>query len=676
MILDAFNSLGKGINKVRGTDNQENQEGIVGAKFPELTLDMENSKLIDLTKDWEKKWKESEVFAEWKKQADENEKYWKGKHLDQAKSDSSRPDTDNAIFEALETYLPQATRRNPEVMAEAKGKALQQDKEAQAYAADLQSDLADIADELVLRLKLKKAARHWALNLLGVGKIGWDLDKDIPKLKIVRVQKLILDPDATVDEDGYTGEYVGEHRELQASVLIKMLEGMDAEEGAIKAIQDLVKEDLGTNVGFIEFWTDQYMCWTMGDQVLVKKKNIHWNYDKEVPIEAPTAAPSLGGPDMPAQIPGAPAIPQLPTPEAGAPETEGAAESTEAPEPQTQTVEGINHFKTPKKPYFFLSVFNLGTKPVDDTSLIGQNLSSQDRLNKRNRQIDNNVDNMNGGIAVSLEKSGLTGPEADRVAAARRKGGVVAIPAGAISEAIQILDASALPADVFNQVVDTRNRIKDIFGTRGSSAAGLNSERTVRGKILNQTTDTDRIGGGFSEYLEQFADNFFNYAVQMLYVYNEKYANGQPKPPVTISIKEGSLLPKDSTTIANQAIELSGAGKMSTMDLYKRLDYPNPEELAANVWLEANAPDILYSNDPRVAQVLQAKQQAQGQAEKKAPSQSINFKDLPPEAQAQMLAEVGIHIHPEGIAAHNEMMAKAKKESTPPAKTAAPAEAQ
>jgi hypothetical protein len=36
----------------------------------------------------------------------------------------------------------------------------------------------------------------------------------------------------------------------------------------------------------------------------------------------------------------------------------------------------------------------------------------------------------------------------------------------------------------------------------------------------------------------------------------------------------------------------------------------------------------------------------------KGPSESINFKDIPPEAQSQMLAQVGIHIHPEILAAH------------------------
>jgi hypothetical protein len=181
--------------------------------------------------------------------------------------------------------------------------------------------------------------------------------------------------------------------------------------------------------------------------------------------------------------------------------------------------------------------------------------------------------------------------------------------------------------------------------------------------------DTDRIGGGISEYLEQLSDGLYNWFTQLLYVYDNTYALMPNKPRVKISVKEGSLLPKDSTTIANQAIDLATAGKMSTLDLYKKLDYPNPEELAANVWLEINAPEVLYEKDPRVAQVMQMRQDANKEPEK-SPSQSISFKDLPPEGQVQMAAKVGIVLDAEGIAANEahrtEMKKKPNEEALPP----------
>ena len=344
------------------------------------------------------------------------------------------------------------------------------------------------------------------------------------------------------------------------------------------AVNKACKGEMGTEIQYIEWWTPEYICWTLDKEVLLKRKNPHWNYDATEPEETV--------------------------------DEYGNAVTAE------KDVEGINHFTSPQMPYMFLSIFNLGDQPMDRTSLIGQNLANQDRINKRNRQIDKNVDRMNGGMVVSLGRSGLTQPQAKNVSETLRNGGVVAIPDGAPRDAIDSYAPNSLPADVYNDRVDTRERLRDIFGIRGSSSAGLNTESTVRGKIMNRGTDTDRIGGGVTEYLEQWADGWYNWLLQLAYVYDPafQFVNGGRPPKLQVSVKEGSLLPKDSTTIANQAIELATAGKMATVDLYKRLEYPNPEELAANVWLENNAPELLYKDNPMVQQAIRMKAQAAAQA--------------------------------------------------------------
>lgn len=624
-ILDAFVSLGKNINKLGGKPADENEQGVVSEKFPELTLDIENDVLSKMTMKWKDKWETSEVKSVWEKKCEDNEKYWLGEQFNGIKGKSERPMVDNAIFEAVETYLPQITRRNPEPMVSlASDEESEQTEEYLGFAKQIQKKLADIADVLKLRLKLKKAGRHWAIYLIGVAKVGWDIDKDLPTVKIVRGKKLILDPEAVIEEDGYTGKYVGEYRKLEAGTMLKMLSVIGGEQDAEKIIKDAVKEDLGTDIQFIEWNTDQYICWTLGKDVLLKKKNPNWNYDKTEKTEAPydeQGQPQLDETGQPAMV--------------------------------ENEVKGFNHFPVPKLPYIFLSVFNLGKQPVDETSLVSQNLSNQDRINKRGKQIDKNADSMNNGMVVSLERAGMTKDQAKGVTTALQNGGVVAIPTGSVNEAISRMSANSLPADVYNDLVDTRNRLRDIFGTRGSSPAGIGQEKTVRGKYQVQTLDTDRIGGGVSEYLEQFADDIYNWFVQLLYVYDDKFAPMPNKPKLVVSVKEGSLLPKDSMTLANQAIELSSAGKMSVVDLYKSLDYANPEELAANVWLEVNAPEVLYGQDPRIQQVMESRQQAQ-QPEEKLPSQSISFKDLPPEGQAQMAAKVGINLNAEAIAAYNQ----------------------
>jgi len=333
----------------------------------------------------------------------------------------------------------------------------------------------------------------------------------------------------------------------------------------------------------VEWWTPTYMCWKFESTILLKKKNPHWNYDKtEIPEVTDLASEGVSVDDY----------------------GNATAEPVET--------KGINHFNVPKMPYSFLSVFNLGDQPMDKTSLIGQNLANQDRINKRDKQIDKNADRMNGGLVVSLARAGLTKEQATGVTRALRKGGVVCIPDGAPREAIDQYNPVGLPADVFNDRNDIRMRMRDIFGVSGSSQAGLKGEETVRGKIMSRGLDTDRIGGGVTEYLEQWADDWYNWYLQLLYVYDKdfQFIEGAIPPKVIVSVKEGSLLPKDSTSIANQALELASLNRISNIDLYERLEWPNAKEVAANVWLEAKAPQLLFKDNPLVQEVIAMQQQA------------------------------------------------------------------
>lgn len=572
--INAYVSLGADINKSKMGATDEVREGVVSQKLPELALTMEDADLVKLTTQWEKDWKESPKKSEWEKQCEENEKYWLGQQFDSPKADKSRPMVDNLIFESVETSLPQITRRNPEPLVQLYSREDHNEVNIR-YVTKVKDKLEALADENKLRLKLKKGARHWSIYQIGVAKFGWDLDKDIPIVRIIRPKRVILDPSATIDEDGYTGNRIGEYRKLEASRILAIA-GESITPDAKKAIDDLVGDNTATEIQFIEWWTTQYMCWKLGSHILLKRKNPHWNYDKQ------TVDLYVGNVD-----------------------TYG----NETPSQNMQ--EGINHFKSPKMPYAFLSVFNLGDQPMDKTGLIQQNLANQDLINKRNRQIDKNADKMNGGAVVSLARSGLTQPQAKNVVEAVRKGGAVLIPDGNPQEAVYFPQVPSLPADVYTQLTDTRTRMRDIFGIRGSSAAGLENEQTVRGKFLNRTTDTDR-NGGISEYLEQFADETYNWFVQLLYVYDTGFqflGNGTP-PRIRVSVKEGSLLPKDSASIAAQAMELASLNRISNIDLFKKLDYPNPEEMAANIWLETNAPELVFGSDPRVMQAIQLRQQA------------------------------------------------------------------
>jgi len=473
--LEGFFSLSRNINKARDKTDFDSEEGVISDLIPELKLGMSDTDLSDLAKEWKKKWEDSELRSTIKRKQEDNENYWLGKqfqhgeghqgHLSRGGLDHDRPNIDNIIFEAEETMLPIVTKKNPEpvVLAENTAQGIQ-------ISNKVNKTLIYLADILKFRITLKTVARNWGLYFLGVGKVGWsEINNEISFMSL-RPQKLVLDPDATIVNGKYTGEYLGEHKDDSAGDLIKRFPSKK------KFIRDLVDGNMGTKLQYIEWWSDTILFWSMGEEILDKIKNPHWNYAEE------------GQPDEFGQL---------------------------------QQAKPRNHLPAPTIPYMFLSVFNIGKHPYDDTGLISQNISQQDRINRRHTQIDDNSNNINGGWAISGEKSGLTKEEASRFIKAIRKGGAAWIPKGSIQEAIQKVVGSSLPGEVFNDLVDTRNEVRNSFGIRGSSPQGTISEKTVRGKILTQGQDTSR-NAFISDYLEQFSDDVYNYFVQMMYVYYDE----------------------------------------------------------------------------------------------------------------------------------------------------------
>ena len=590
-LLEGWRSLARDWNKVKAV-GEETAEGVVSDLLPELELKMPDSELISLKKKWELAW--SKFAPELEKKRTENENYWLGKHFQSKElTYGDRAMADNLIFEALETFLPIASRQNPQPLVEADNS-----EEGHALADRVQKMLAYLGDTLRFKLKLKKALRHWALYYVGVAKIGWSEVQNEIDVKIIRPQKLMLDPNATISEGGeYTGEFLGEARKDSASNLVVRFPKQK------QLITEHVKSNMGTEIQYIEWWTNDYLFWTLENHVLDKVKNPHWNYDQEQKTQ------DAFGFDT------------------------------------QNTTKGVNHFKARKKPYVFLSIFNLGKHPWDDTSLIEQSLANQDLVNKRLRQIDRNADSMNGGSIVSGDH--FTKEEADRVDVALRRGGTIWVPRGDVNSAYKRETGKELPGFVYNSLLDYRNELRNIFGTRGSTPQGTQSEQTVRGKIIVKGQDEGRIGGGISEYLEQFADSIYNWFVQLMYVYyDEKHSasvlgNERAKEYVTlrksdlnrqllVSVKEGSMIPQDSLTRRNEAINLWSAGALDPITLFDRLEFPNPREAAKKLYEWKSNPASLFPDLMQEQQQMQAQQQQQQMEAQNPPQARSQLTEQPP----------------------------------------------
>lgn len=555
-ILDGFYSLSKNINKTK-LDPPDTTEGVVSGLLPELTLEMDDSQLVALKNDWEKQW--TEYSEKIKRRQDENEKYWLGKHYPGIEyKDNERPIADNLMFEALETFLPIATRQSPEPVVFSNDTP-----EGKQLADDVRKMLLYLKDILQFKLKLKKATRFWSLYLLGVAKVGWNEITNEIDCRVIRPQKLILDKDATITEDGeYTGEFIGEYREDLASNLVLRFPEKEA------FIKGKVEDKMGTKLGYIEWWTNEYLFWSLDNVILNKTKNPHWNYPQV----------------------------EMMTDENG--------------QQFEQEVPPYNHFSSKQKPYVFLSVFNLGIHPHDDVSIMEQNLSLQDLTNKRLRQIDKNADAANGGLIVSGANSGLSIDQASNLTEALRRGGTVYIPSGDVNNAVKRETGTPIPGFVYESLKDYRQELRNIFGISASSAEGIKSTETVRGKIMAKSQDESRIAL-VAEHIEQFSDKIYNWFVQLMCVYyDEPHAASiigdehareyiqlrkqDFSTKLVVSVQEGSLIPKDPLTQRNEAMDLWSAGAIDPVTLFERLDFPNPREAAKKLFMWQSNPGSFF----------------------------------------------------------------------------------
>jgi hypothetical protein len=175
--------------------------------------------------------------------------------------------------------------------------------------------------------------------------------------------------------------------------------------------------------------------------------------------------------------------------------------------------------------------------------------------------------------------------------------------------------------------------------------------------------DSSRIGGGVTEYIEQVAASAYNWMVQMMYVHydNEHYFNaigleeGQQMialkntrftHTLTITVKEGSMIPKDPLTQRNEAIDLWSANAIDPLSLYKKLEFPDPVGATKKLIMW----QMLQKGQVPPDAYLPGFSQGQQEAQLPQPGQGTNeVNPLPDGANAQPTPQPGAQV-PEQVA--------------------------
>lgn len=581
-------------------------EGVDSELEDAFTLKLTDEELLELAQLWTNKYLPYEGKISKRQKAMET--YYLGRQAEgSSEATNGQPISANLLFEAVETFLPAALAKNPEPVVWSDNS-----QQGNSVAGMVKTMLQFHADTLVLRRKLAQGVRNWTVDLLGVWKHGWDETVNDISLEVKDAKNFIFDPDGYIDAYGDYVGYLGERVKVTADKLIKLFPKHKA------YITVKCNGKLGTDVTYTEWWNDDYCFYTFEDIVLDKNKNPNFNY--------PTKVPDVN------------ALGQIVVDEEG--------------NPVMTEQKGNNHFAIPKKPYTFLSVFSFGNHPHDETGLIEQNIPNQRRISRRTEQIDYNLTRQNNSDVFS--ENNFNQETAKQAAKAMALGHPVLVPAGGpIVDAIHKFNAQGIDSSFFNELENSKNDLRSIFGTQGITAQQQDEDQTARGMILNNQYDNSRIGGGIGDAIEQVAKNIFNYQVQLYKVFYDTphFASimGQMKATeyieltssdmtahLVVSVAPDSMKPHDEVTEMNQALSLWEAKALDIKTLLTKLNFPDPQNTAAQVWLyQTNTQLYGELNFPELTQKIQQLMMMQQPQPMGAPPQGGLGEGPVPEAQSE-----------------------------------------
>jgi len=570
-----------------------NNEGVSGEHVDELALDLSDKELLDLAQKWESDY--NSYVGKIKKRQEANKLYYLGRQNQSQNALAAAPAPDNILFEATETFLAQALARNPDPVVYGDNS----DNGAEE-ARTVRTMLVFLADALVLRQKMKMMVRHWNLYFIGILKHGWDAHIHEISTDVRNPRNFILDPNGYVDSYGDFVGYIGEKITAPASVFIEMYpEDEDY-------VSSLVEGQMGTNITWTEWWTDEYTFTTFKKKVFGKSRNPHFNYPQTMP---------------------------------------------EARGDRVMEVlkEGNNHFARPKKPYTFLSVFSFQEQPHDETSLIEQNQANQDYIVERSKQIARNLKRSNNSVVFN-EQAGYTQQTAKQAATGIEDGSPVLEPN---ANGVRRLEAPSFPAVAFTEMENRIENLRQIYGTLGNTAINQDENTTARGMILNQQRSSDRIGGTIGDALNQVATNTFNWWVQLMHVYYDVehtaavmgklqlveeasiIADGLIRRLI-VSAAPDSTTPKDAITEANQALALYEAQlPIDPKTVLTLMDVPDVEKtIEGGILYKSNLQVYIQQNFPELAQMLGIAQPSPVAAPPAQPGPNVLSPMQPPELSA------------------------------------------
>lgn len=604
----------------------------------------------------ENRWKSSDtVWSIVKKSYDANIKVYKNnpEWVDSQNLSAKRKGKirANRIFRDVESVinsiisnLPQPnfipTRDTPEAQQEA---SLQEQYFLKKY------------QDLNVKETMRKGLRNLYFGRLIVFKPFWN--KKINDFDVIAIdpRKIRVNKNSTKEDNS---DFVIEEITDNVTSVMALFPGKAADimrQSGFSTVQEAYINN--PEITYKEAWIGEYVIWKYAGMILGCMKNPYWDWtglmvtrDEEQNLNQATgnerrAALDAIRADQPKRVPQE----TQETPEG----QEGAdAQALEIPQLDLRAY-FFNHFDTPRKPYVFATIFNNENTPVGQTDMIYQATPLQEGIDRRKQDIDENASLVNGQIKV--DSSVMSKADAQKLRYEAR--GV--IWGKGVVNGVSRETGQALPAFVYEDMVDSRNEIDTIMAASSAFRGERQGAETKAGRLalidqsylnlneLVQVVDycSQEIFNWFyqlakTRYTEHHYAKFLgpNNALKIVSLIQDDMTDG-----AEIKVIAGKTLPEDREFKYEQAQNDVKEGLISPVRYLEIAGYANPQSTYKDAFLAKidpfQAAGLTDEERQKIPPPIPASQLRE----------TIAFDDLPDAAKPQWLARMGITIQPQDV---------------------------
>lgn len=316
----------------------------------------------------------------------------------------------------------------------------------------------------------------------------------------------------------------------------------------------------------------------------------------------------------------------------------------------------FNYFDSPRKPYIFATIFNNENQPIGRTDMITLSAELQRGIDKRKMDIDENCELANG--VLKIDSSVMDKANAQRIRFETK--GI--IWGKGVKDGVTRETGQSLPQMVFDDMIDSRSEIDNIMASSSAFRGEREGQETKAGRLALIDQSFLRLNE-LVQVVDYMSKESFEWAMQLgktrytEYHYAKYMGADEAQETIEmiqddfetgseVTVIAGKSLPVDREFQYEQAQGDFEKGALGLTDYLKIAQYDNPKELARNAVEYRINPVVAVGFTPEEIQAI-----APQNKEEKPPSITINYADLPPDAQVQLLAQVGIQADPKIIVA-------------------------